>query len=113
MAAVSSSLSHRSFLRRRVACAVVAVALALQPFGLGTVAIPAARAQQTPAKSDAPAKSDVPGAIYAPARIPTPSAPTTSPPSALPDLGDESQSLISPAQERKLGESVVREIRAA
>ena len=32
---------------------------------------------------------------------------------ALPDLGDESQSLVSPAQERKLGESVVRQIRAA
>jgi predicted Zn-dependent protease len=31
----------------------------------------------------------------------------------LPDLGDESQSLVSPAQERKLGESVVRQIRAA
>lgn len=31
----------------------------------------------------------------------------------LPDLGDESQSLLSPAQERKLGESVVRQIRAS
>jgi beta-barrel assembly-enhancing protease len=32
---------------------------------------------------------------------------------ALPDLGDESQALYSPIQERKLGESVVRQIRAA
>jgi predicted Zn-dependent protease len=32
---------------------------------------------------------------------------------SLPDLGDESQALYSPAQERKLGESVVRQIRAA
>ena len=32
---------------------------------------------------------------------------------ALPDLGDESQSLVSPVQERKLGESVVRQIRGA
>jgi predicted Zn-dependent protease len=31
----------------------------------------------------------------------------------LPDLGDESQALYSPAQERKLGESVVRQIRSA
>ena len=31
---------------------------------------------------------------------------------SLPDLGDESQALYSPAQERKLGESVVRQIRA-
>jgi predicted Zn-dependent protease len=30
----------------------------------------------------------------------------------LPDLGDESQSLLSPAQERELGDSVMREIRA-
>jgi beta-barrel assembly-enhancing protease len=32
---------------------------------------------------------------------------------ALPDLGDESQTLFTPIQERKLGESVVRQIRAA
>jgi predicted Zn-dependent protease len=32
---------------------------------------------------------------------------------ALPDLGDESQTLATPAQERKLGESVVRQIRAS
>ncbi len=32
---------------------------------------------------------------------------------ALPDLGDESQALFTPIQERKLGESVVRQIRAA
>jgi predicted Zn-dependent protease len=31
----------------------------------------------------------------------------------LPDLGDESQALMTPAQERKLGESVVRQIRAS
>jgi predicted Zn-dependent protease len=31
----------------------------------------------------------------------------------LPDLGDESQSVLGPQQERKLGESVVRQIRAA
>jgi len=32
---------------------------------------------------------------------------------SLPDLGDESQSMLSPAQERKLGESVVRQIRGS
>jgi len=31
----------------------------------------------------------------------------------LPDLGDESQALLAPAQERKLGESVIRQIRAS
>src|SRR5512137_1449839 len=30
----------------------------------------------------------------------------------LPDLGDESQSMLAPAQERKLGESTMRQIRA-
>jgi hypothetical protein len=107
MAAASPSPSGRSLLRRRLLCAVVGASLALQPFGLATVAIPTAQAQETPAKTDSTQ------AIYAPSRLPAPSAPATSPPSTLPDLGDESQSLISPVQERKLGESVVREIRAA
>jgi len=35
-----------------------------------------------------------------------------SPIQKLPDLGDSSQSLMSPAQERKLGEAIVRQIRA-
>src|SRR5512140_1859299 len=30
----------------------------------------------------------------------------------LPDLGDESQAMLAPAQERRLGESVMRQIRA-
>jgi len=33
--------------------------------------------------------------------------------SRLPDLGDESQSMLTPTSERKMGESVVRQIRAA
>ena len=40
-------------------------------------------------------------------------APSAAHAQALPDLGDESQALYSPIQERKLGESVVRQIRAA
>ncbi len=36
-----------------------------------------------------------------------------SPGQKLPDLGDSSQSAMSPAQERKLGEAIVRQIRAA
>ncbi len=35
------------------------------------------------------------------------------PSTRLPDLGDESQALLTPAAERKMGESVVRQIRAA
>jgi len=34
-------------------------------------------------------------------------------PQRLPDLGDESQANLSPAQERKLGETIVRQIRAS
>src|SRR5512140_2661235 len=33
--------------------------------------------------------------------------------SPLPDLGDESQALLTPVQEHKMGESVVRQIRGA
>src|SRR5215467_4099294 len=32
---------------------------------------------------------------------------------ALPDLGDAAQANLSPAQERKLGEQVIRELRAS
>jgi predicted Zn-dependent protease len=39
-------------------------------------------------------------------------APSSAGAQSLPDLGDESQALYSPVQERKLGESVVRQIRA-
>jgi predicted Zn-dependent protease len=42
--------------------------------------------------------------------IGTPAVPL-SPSQKLPDLGDSSQSIMSPAQERKLGESIVRQIR--
>jgi predicted Zn-dependent protease len=34
-------------------------------------------------------------------------------PSSLPDLGEASQASLSPAQERKLGETIIRQIRAA
>jgi beta-barrel assembly-enhancing protease len=43
--------------------------------------------------------------------IGTPAVPL-SPSQKLPDLGDSSQALMSPAQERKLGEAIVRQIRA-
>ncbi len=103
MAAALSPLPSRPSPRHPFVSACLAVALALQPLAPTTFAGPAAHAQGTEVKSDAPP------AIYAPARPPAAAAPM----SALPDLGDESQSLVSPAQERKLGESVVRQIRAA
>lgn len=59
----------------------------------------------------------VAGAIAAVALLAQPLAPAlTGIPVAhaqrLPDLGDESQAMLAPAQERKLGESVMRQIRA-
>ena len=52
----------------------------------------------------APAMTDI-GSLHAQSL-----APRAQP---LPDLGDESQAMLSPAQERKLGESVIRQIRAS
>ena len=47
--------------------------------------------------------------VYMPApAVPSPPAP----PSSLPDLGDSSQVNFSPAQERKLGETIMRQARA-
>lgn len=71
------------------------------------------RARRTPA-----ARRRVVAALTAIALIVQPLGPaslaiTAARAQALPDLGDESQALMSPAQERKLGESVVRQIRAS
>ncbi len=48
----------------------------------------------------------------APVGIPVAAAQSL-PAQSLPDLGDESQSMLTPSAERKLGEGVVRQIRAA
>jgi predicted Zn-dependent protease len=79
----SNTSSHRRWI-----AAIVALALFAQP--VAPFAVSSAAAQSLATKS-----------------------PSTQLPSAqLPDLGDESQALYSPAQERKLGESVVYQIRA-
>ncbi len=73
---------------RRWIAAIVALALVAQP--IAPFAVSSAAAQSLATK-----------------------APSSQLPSGqLPDLGDESQALYSPAQERKLGESVVHQIRA-
>jgi len=43
---------------------------------------------------------------------PLPLVPRPGEPSPLPDLGDASQADLSPAQERKLGEAIIRQVRA-
>ena len=73
---------------RRWIAAIVALALVAQPIAPFAVSSTAAQSLATKSPS---------------AQLPS---------AQLPDLGDESQALYSPAQERKLGESVVRQIRA-
>jgi beta-barrel assembly-enhancing protease len=98
---LSTHHSSANFCRRAVAL-VVAVALA----GSSAVA-------QTPAASEqsvSAAKASPPlfGAVNPPpATVPLPL------PTPLPDLGDAAQADLSPAQERKLGETVIRQLRAA
>jgi predicted Zn-dependent protease len=77
--------------RTRIVAAMTAVATALAPALAG---IDAARAQS----------------IYMPA--PSAPQPPSPPQSSLPDLGDSSQVAFSPAQERKLGETIIRQARA-
>ena len=89
--------------------------------------IASARAQAAPTSGDLRTYGSVP-AITAPASsLPGPGdaqkygalggpvvpAVPLSPGQKLPDLGDSSQAAMSPAQERKLGEAIVRQIRAA
>src|SRR5512141_1053325 len=94
--------------RRRLLAVFVAAALAAQPLGPATLGTGGAHAQTpTQAPPDlAPrplgATALGPGAAHAQTQT-----------QGLPDLGDESQSMLSGAQERKLGESVVRQIRAS
>ncbi len=96
----------------RFIATLAAVALVAQPLAPIVDTIPSASAQALP---------DLGGeSLYAPAQVPRrnlPAPPAETPPAerapSLPDLGDESQALYSPAQERKLGESVVRQIRAS
>ncbi len=73
---------------RRWIAATVALALVAQP--IAPFAVSSAAAQSLATKSPS-------------AQLPS---------AQLPDLGDESQALYSPAQERKLGDSVVHQIRA-
>jgi len=95
----------------------VAAALALTP-PLPLVVARAADSATPPASSsDASAPRGPTGSAAppvfsrAPDRLPSP-VPRPGDPSPLPDLGDASQADLSPAQERKLGEAIIREVRA-
>jgi len=107
---------------RRAVRKAVAAALA---FALATTSVAQAPAPATaPAKAAAAPVTGVPNTwTQLPAAepaipVPYPSASVLrgtildAPPPSLPDLGDSSQSALSPAQERKLGEAIMRQIRA-
>jgi predicted Zn-dependent protease len=113
--------SHRhSVSKRSIAVAAIA-SLVAQPMAPAVLDMGVAYAQSQPPAG--PATSGVYSGSTSPdARAPgifsgsgARAAPGGSIPgsSSLPDLGDESQSIATPAQERKLGESVVRQIRAS
>ena len=87
-----------------------------------TVALVCAPATPFPVVGLAAAQG-APVSVYGPLPMPQPSVPgiVTTPPvpvereppaSQLPDLGDSSQVALTPAQERKIGEQIVRQIRA-
>lgn len=108
----------------RLVAAIAATAVVLQPLAPGVLGATASYAQSVPqatpgtggvySGSAAPENPST-RSIYSGSGVPVPPVPATNPPATLtlPDLGDESQSIATPAQERKLGESVVRQIRAS
>ena len=118
--------SHRSSpIFRRVLSAVVAVALLVDPLAPSMLATGLADAQTNPPASvpsspasNLPVYGQVPPPITVPA-LPSDIAPASpqlgmaNVVTALPDLGDASFALVSPAQERKLGEAVARQIRGS
>ena len=125
-------------IRGRTIAAAMAVTLAAQPlaptmFGVAYAqsTVPAASSGGGPAPAapaaGVPTARAAAGGVYSGSTAPEtpgtgifsgsglPTTPASSGPShpGLPDLGDESLAITTPAQERKLGESVVRQIRAS
>ena len=110
---------------RRVLSAVVAVALLVDPLAPSMLAAGIAHAQTNPPASvPSSPTSNLPvyGQVPPPVNVPgLPSDVAPAPPqlgmanvqTSLPDLGDASFALVSPAQERKLGETVARQIRGS
>jgi beta-barrel assembly-enhancing protease len=114
---------HRLRRRGRAGTALlVAVALATAPVSRLAIVSPAA-AQSAADPGELRKYGSIPPLPVPPPALPdsadiqkygaigTPAVPLA-PSQKLPDLGDASQALMSPAQERKLGEAIVRQIRA-
>jgi len=81
---------------------LTALALALQPIMPASLGIGTARAQGIYGVVPEPSPPPATSTVIAPARG-----------SALPDLGEESQAAMTIAQEHKIGEMIMRQIRAA
>src|SRR5215210_648750 len=108
----------RTLYARRCIAAAVAVALTTSPL--------AQNAPTAPAKAPASVVSTPPGGLWnqLPAEQDLPGVPRASDNalrgpevngyrgSVLPDLGDSSQVGFTPAQERKVGEQIIRQLRA-
>jgi predicted Zn-dependent protease len=84
---------------RRVVAFAAALALALTPVAPAPLAAEVARVTE-------------PLPEYGVAPPPAAPVPEPSSPNALPDLGDAAQAALSPAQERKLGETIMQQARA-
>ncbi len=107
----------RTVLARRFVAAAVAVALTTTP--LAQTALPAPAKQESPVSTPSGNLWNQLPAAQEPFAIPRPSDSALRGPdvngyrgSLLPDLGDSSQVAFSPAQERKVGEQIIRQLRA-
>ena len=120
----ASGLPARSRPRRRArawTASFVAIALAVAP--LSPSPLISMAAAQTPSNTgELRQYGSIPPVATPPNVVPDPSdvqkygsiggaALPRAPAQKLPDLGDSSQTMMSPAQERKLGEAIVRQIR--
>ena len=108
---MSLSFSLERCRLRRTTAAVLVAALALAPEA--QIRLAAAAAQTPPASEQAGPAGGTSLPEFGTVR-PAP-APVVPAPSAtsLPDLGDAAQADFSPAQERKLGETIIRQLRAS
>jgi predicted Zn-dependent protease len=106
----------RAFIAAFVACALAVMPVYLPPF------VSAAAAQVPADSSDLRKYGSIPPATTPPDPVPessdlakygsiAPPGVPLSKASKLPELGDSSQTIMSPAQERKLGDAIVRQIR--
>ncbi|MCC6196379.1 MAG: M48 family metallopeptidase [Burkholderiales bacterium] len=106
-----ASIAQNRRIGRKAVAAVVALALAATSGAQAPPAPSGTDADSRPAWTTLPAPTDMP--------VPMPSASALRGPAIhpyggaqLPDLGDSSQAAFTPAQERKVGEAIMRQIRA-